>query len=140
MITLIIFVIGAIFVSFVLRMLRRVTKIVDTISYLLILGIFIYSWVNNGILSAIIVGIISAIIILYMTGITSETTIRRYGKKYKFECERCNFNDVDIIDDNGNIITIECPRCGYRKTYYLHQSTVPISFYHLILLKIYVAQ
>ena len=54
-----------------------------------------------------------------MTGITSETTIRRYGKKYKFECERCNFNDVDIIDDNGNIITIECPRCGYRKTYYL---------------------
>lgn len=119
MITLIIFVIGAILVSFVLRMLRRVTKIVDTISYLLILGIFIYSWVNNGILSAIIVGIISAIIILYMTGITSETTIRRYGKKYKFECERCNFNDVDIIDDNGNIITIECPRCGYRKTYYL---------------------
>lgn len=54
-----------------------------------------------------------------MTGITSETTIRRYGKKYKLECERCNFNDVDIIDDNGNIITIECPRCGYRKTYYL---------------------
>lgn len=119
MLSLVIIIVVAFVLSIVLRVLRRYTRVIDIASYLLVLGVFAYIWYSDGIVSAVIGGVVFAVILFYMVGITSETQVKRYGKRYTFKCERCSFNDVDIVDDSGGLITIECPRCGYRKTYYL---------------------
>lgn len=83
------------------------------------LGVFIGVWINENFWWGLIAGIVTAIVISIMTGMGDTTVINRFGRKYTFKCDECEFNDVDIIHDSGEVVETKCPRCRKRQVHIL---------------------
>lgn len=118
--TLVISLIGFFVLSFLLRILRRSFQFIDWIAYLLVIGGFVWVWITEGFLWGIFSGVITSVIVNLMIGIGNKTEIRRFGRKYSFECEHCGLGDLDIVQDSGESVTLKCPRCGKVVTYILN--------------------
>lgn len=123
--TLIGSVVGLIVLSIILRLLRRLFRVVDYLIYFFVFGISIYVWVTEGFWWGILVFFVSALIVSILTGMGSRTEIRRYGKKWSFECSECGYGNLEVLSDEatdmGSVIVTKCPRCGQKQVWSLNK-------------------
>lgn len=99
-------------VGIILRGLRTITPIVDYVGYGLILAGFIYTWIRDGFWLGLLSGFIGAIAICLLFGLGGETEVRNDGKKYSLTCDKCGYDDLEIISKDGNYVVTKCKRCG----------------------------
>ena len=93
-----------------LRILRRVWVGADVLLLIVGLGLSIVLWVTNGFWT----GLICFIVYLIAHGIVmgSNTEVKRGNLRWEFECSKCGYNKVDIVDENEYAVKTRCPRCG----------------------------
>lgn len=93
-----------------LRLLRLAWKGADALLFVIGLGVSITLWITNGFWS----GLICFVVYLIAHGIVigSNTEVKRGNLRWEFECSKCGYNKVDIIDENEYAVKTRCPRCG----------------------------
>lgn len=93
-----------------LRLLRRVWTGADVLLFVVGLGFSIVLWVTNGFWT----GLICFIVYLAAHGIVmgSSTEVKRGNLRWEFECSKCGYNKVVIVEENEYAVRTRCPRCG----------------------------
>lgn len=104
----------------ILRAIRSLTVVADYIAYALVLAGFIWAWIENGFGWGLLMGFLPAIVVFLLFGMLRDGTKVRYnGKNYDLRCDKCNYEDLEIISQSDNYITTKCRRCGKVKGHIL---------------------
>lgn len=99
-------------ISIVCRFLRAMFEVVDYIAYIMLLVVFVGTWIGNGFWAALLAGFIGLIVITFVFGIGGGTEVRRFGHKYTLNCGHCNYGDLEIQEDTEDGVWVRCRRCG----------------------------
>lgn len=103
-------------VILICRFLRSRYKWVDFIVYGIMFIEPIMVWISSGFWAALVTFFCLVFVMALLFGIGSNTELKRFGKVFSMECQECGYGKVDIIDDNWEVITFRCKRCGLIHT------------------------
>lgn len=98
--------------ALICRALRSIWAAVDGIAYLSVLILFIVAWVSEGFWTALLVGVLGSIAISFLFGIGSGTEVRKFGHKYTLTCEKCGYDNLEIMEHTDFGVVTRCRRCG----------------------------
>ena len=113
-------IIAIVITSAVCRALRAHFKAVDSIACVIILIVFIHTWITEGFWMGLLYAFITGTIVTLIFGWGEGTEVHDFGHKYTLKCDKCGYEKLDIMShtDDGVVIT-KCQRCGHVCTHTL---------------------
>lgn len=95
------------------RALRAAFRAVDWIVYILVAAAFIAVWITDGFWMGLLAGFIGFIAAVFLFGIGSGTTVRKFGHKYTLTCHNCGYDSLEIVEHTDDGVISRCRRCDY---------------------------
>ena len=108
-------VISIVVVAIICRALRSKWEAVDWIAYLLyllVLILFVCTWVSEGFWAALLTGLLGCLAIAILFGIGGGTEVRMFGHKYTLTCDKCGYENLEITEYTDLGVVTRCKRCG----------------------------
>lgn len=96
----------------VCRLLRSLFKAVDWIVYLLVLAVFIITWITDGFWIGLLAGIVGSVVAVFLFGMGGGTEVKRFGHTYTLTCSECGYEDLEIMVHTEVGVVTRCRRCG----------------------------
>jgi chromate transport protein ChrA len=101
-------------ISFFLRLLRARHEWVDWVSYVIVLVIAVTTWISDGFWMALITFFLGAGFVALMLGISDGTKVYYGGRSYSLKCDKCDYDKLEILSQDGPIVVARCKRCGKK--------------------------
>ncbi|MEE0266612.1 MAG: hypothetical protein UD103_01340 [Bacteroidales bacterium] len=94
-------------------------KAVDWIVYLLVLAVFIITWITDGFWLGLLAGIVGSVVAVFLFGMGGGTEVKRFGHTYTLTCSECGYEDLEITEHTEVGVVTRCRRCGKVDNYVL---------------------
>lgn len=109
------FIISLVVAAVIVRALRARYEWIDGLFYIILIILFIATWIVANFWWALGVGVVGGILVSLLLGLGHEEKLEVNGKTYTFECEECGYNRVNVTYMGNNVAHVKCPRCGRQQ-------------------------